>query len=314
LKDSAGNVVAVASTSGGSTASANWISIGSGGSYDTGRGLKISFFSSDGSYAATSAGTNAANVLYDNPILQAACHASLTVNGMSLTSPQNAGLTDVIGGVTLTVNGTGAAQVSVSNDDSAATTRVSDMLSKANDLLSYIKAKTRAQLNSSSGSNSKPSYTPAVLGNDFSLKSLRQNLVADLLSSYAGAEAGSPARLSDIGIRVDSSGSFTLSDQAALQTALDQNPEGVTDLLNFVLGKVQDRLNPFVDGSNAVVARSRASADTQLKTTNDRIQSTEAQLKTREDALRKQFQALQGQLLEWQNQGQYLGSLFNLLY
>lgn len=312
LKDSAGNVVAIASTSGGSTATTSWIAIGSGGTYDTGRGLKI-IFSQEGTYTARSAGSDAANILYDNPTIQEATDASLTVNGLSVNRSQNTGLIDVIGGVSLSINSLGTTQISISKDDNAVVDKVKDLLSKINDVLSYIKVKTQPQRQSSTDSE-RPTYTPAVLGGDFSLKSLRYSLISDLLSTYSDADANAPTRLSNLGITVDSNGAFTLSSEATLRTMLAKDRDGVAELLANLLDKVETRISPYLDGTDAILTRARNSAEEQLESISQRIGSTEARLKVREEALRKQYQSMMLQIRDWQSQLQAYGNLFNQLY
>jgi flagellar capping protein FliD len=322
LVDSAGSAVAIATSSGGTTAGTDWIAIADG-TYNTGRGLTITF-QGNGSYAPATLTNGAANAYYDvTHTVQSPRSASLTVNGLSISRGRNVGLNDVVEDLTFDLKGTGNAQVTVGQNSDAVVKNVKTLLGKVNDLMSYIKSKTEPQVDQAASTAEKTVYKQGPLTDDWTFRSLRRNLANDLLSNYSGAatpfeySAGALSRLADVGLRLADDGlSFELSNESALRSALSSDFQAVADLFGHVMDRVESRVAPYLDGSSAIIATSQDSIDKQVGQVQYRIQGTEARLRVKEEALRKQFQGLQAQLVDWQYQYQsmqsfLLGSLYD---
>jgi flagellar capping protein FliD len=316
LVDGNGQVVAIASKSGGSIATTQWVDI-SDGSYDTGRGLSITF-SGSGTYTATTVGDNAANASYDTALLQSPRDATFSVNGLSVTRGSNTGLNNIIQGLTLDLYATGNSHITVDRDDDATVNGIKSLVGNVNGLLQLLQLKTEPQIDKNSSSDT-PTYKRPALSSDYSLKGLRHSLALDLLGTYGAAAEDAPNRLAEIGITLDDDTEdglmFTVSDESALQEALNENFQGVVDLLEYVLDKIDDRLSPYLDGTSAYITLSQNGIDDQVDMLESRMGSAEARLAVKEEALRKQFQALQWQMYEWQSQSQsmqaFLGSTYS---
>jgi flagellar capping protein FliD len=314
LVDANGEAQAIASTSGGAASTTEWIAIDPANlAYDTGRGLIINF-SNDSSWDSVSVGDGAANAVVDTSQLQAAKDAKLNVNGLNITRSSNTGLTDIIHGVTLNLQSTGTTQLTIGQNNANITNTVQSMLTNLNSLLNYLQAKTEPQKNTSTSTSTQTLYTPAALGNDWSLKTLRRNLVFDMLGTYSGAGTGEPKSLADIGIELDDDTlTFKISDQAALTSALSSNSEAVSDLFSNVFADVNGRISPYVDGASTLLTIQQKSIDDRIAQLNNRIDSTNARLVVRENALRTQYATLYAQILNWQNQGTEYTSMFSYL-
>ncbi len=319
LVDANGDAVAIASSNGGTMATTDWIDI-SDGIYDTGRGLTLSF-AGGGTYTPTTIGSNAANVSYDTAILQSPRDATLTVNGLSMNRGGNVGLTDIIQGLSLNLHAPGNSKIGVTRDSDAVMTGARTLVNKVNDLLAYIRTKTEPQLDQSSSVNSaQPIYKQAPLSSDWTLRGLRRNLTFDLLSTYSGAAPGAPSTLADIGITLDDDAegslAFEVSNQSALESALSQDFEGVSDLFDHILGQLEQRLATYLDGDNAYIASSQNGIDDQVDQIDHLIESAQARLARREESLRKQFFGYQAQIMSMQYESQSMqtlmfGSLYN---
>lgn len=247
--------------------------------------------------------TNGGNGLGLNQI-QEAQNAEITVNGLSVVRQSNTGLDDIIDGLTFNLKEEGSTGVTISKDNSDVKKKVESVLEAFNDVIKHLKLKTEPQLDTSSVSNN-PTYTAAPLGRDFNIKSLRFNLASDLLSIYSDSEANGPRTLSDIGITIGADNvSFELSDSSTLTSALDDNIEGVADLLNFVLDKIETRANTYLDGTDALITTAQDDIDDRIDYLDDQIKNYETRLSKREEVLRKQFYELQSQLINMQYQFQ----------
>jgi flagellar capping protein FliD len=304
LLDATGNPVAIASSSGGNTATTGWVGI-SDGVYDTGRGLTVTF-QGNGTYSPTTFGSSAASAYFDTlQTSQSPRDASFSLNGQTLTRARNTGLNDVVEGLSFSLQGTGTTQVKVNNDNDGVVTRAKTMVTKLNDLLAYLRAKTESTKDEKASTPEKPVYKAGTLAGDTVLNVLRRSLASDLLNKFPGAAEGAPSRLSELGITLSKDGlSFEVSDQEALKSALSKDFTAVSKLFDHVTDKVEARLTPFLEGENAAITRSKKTMTDQLTRLDERIKTTEGRIKSTEDTLRKQFQGMQGQITQYQNENQ----------
>ncbi len=242
-------------------------------------------------------------------------NASLTVNGLSVTRQSNTNLKDVVEGLTFDLKEAGVTtDVTIGKDNTQIKDKVKSFLTNFNDLINHLKLKTEPQLDeAASGEN--PVYKAAPLGRDLSMKTLRYNLSSKLLASFGSAASGDPRNLSEIGVDLDDNLNFELKDSSALTDALDDNFQGVEDLLNYVLGDIESSLTPYVDGNTSILSTSSDGIDERIESIDDQIDSYESRLTRREEALRRQYYGLQSQLITLQynfqtTQAAMFGSLF----
>ncbi|NJN94152.1 MAG: flagellar filament capping protein FliD [Anaerolineales bacterium] len=228
--------------------------------------------------------------------LRAVQNAEFTLNNISISRSQNTGLKDLVQGLSFDLLGESSATITVSDDQTKLEDSVKKLLEQANGLMSYIKEKTEAK-SSSKDAKGNPTYTPPALGQDGTMRSLRQDIASDLMQSHTSVIGDAPKYLSQIGITVGSSGSFELN-STVLKTAIENNTAGVKSLFDNVLGRLETRLKSYVDGSQAIVKSKQTGVGDEIKLLNDRISQYQARLKMRETALSNQYSAIQTQLLD----------------
>lgn len=176
--------------------------------------------------------------------LQAATNASFTVNGLTVSRSRNTGLDDVIQGVSLGLvkEGAGAgASVTVKPDTSAITNKISAMLQKCNTLMDYLHSKLAVTKNETTNT-----YTRGGLAGETIFQRLRQNLVTALRGKMPEASSTSMDELADLGIGLDSSLHFSITDSAKLQAGIESNLAGVVALLDNRMTALTATLAPFI--------------------------------------------------------------------
>jgi len=248
--------------------------------------------------------------------LRAAQNAKFDVNGITgIERGKNTGLTDVVQGFSIDLKNAGSTTITVSKDNQGVVDDVKTLIEKVNDLMTYLKQKTEPVVGDKD-KNGNPTYTPAPLGTDWSMRWFRQDIANTMLSEYTGAVGNAPSYLVDVGITVNSNGLFELSDESALTNALNNNFSDVQNLFDNILGNFNTKLDNYVTGSGAIITTTQNGIDSELANLNNRIDSFNKRLGTREDALRQQYSAIQSQLISMTYQFQSMqafsiGSLYN---
>jgi flagellar hook-associated protein 2 len=243
-----------------------------------------------------------------NDQLRAAQDAEFTINTISITRSRNTGLTDVVQGLSIDLKAQGSSTVSVAKDNAKVVTDVKGFVEKLNDLLTFIKNKTEATMGKTN-ERGNPTYTPAALGSDWNMRSLRSEMASDLLGGYSGAVGNAPKYLYQLGITLNEEGLFALSDESKFTAALNDNAQGAQDLLGDMLGKLDSRLNKYVTGTESIISYTKTGLDSELKTINERIESFGKRLTAREEALRTQYSAIQSMLINMTYQYQSFAAI-----
>jgi len=228
---------------------------------------------------------------------QAASNASFTVNGISVTRQANTGLTDVISGVTLDLLTAGqSATLQVAADNAAVKDKISEFLTKFNDLTSFLKEKTGT-------TGSGTTYTRGGLAGDTGLYSLRSQLYSTFQESVSGLPATAADRLSEIGITLDDNLQAAISDSSALDTALSNDFQSVASLFDQVTSDLITLITPYTQTGGIIDDTTDNIAD-RITQVNDRIDSMNARLERRRKVLEKQYGALQVQIAQMVYEGQ----------
>ncbi len=240
-------------------------------------------------------------------VMQTPTSAVFTVNGLPVTRSQNSGLTDVIQGVTLNLASDAegkTASIAVTADSAKEQSTIKSFIDQFNSLQTYLKAKT------STTKNNDGTYSRGALAGD----TMFYNLRMDLLRSINGdaTNDGTLKNLSEIGITIADDMTISISDSEKLSAALETNKDNVTDLLNAVMGKINNRVSQFT-GTSGYVTMTSKSLDTQLKSTNDQIDSENTRLDARQSALYQQYGELQNQILMMTYTQQQLSAMYGSL-
>lgn len=229
---------------------------------------------------------------------QAPRDAVFTVNGMQVTRARNAGLGDIITGITLNLAADAEGQratITVSADTGAVTAKVTALLDAFNALQSHVRSQTSV---TSHGSGQDAVYTRnALSGDNTILTALRNSLFTTFYSTVSGLPAGSATNLRQIGITLDITLTARISNSSALEAALATDPEGVSALLDGLMEKLERTLSPFT-GTGGIVNGRITSANGQIHNIASRIARIEARLEDRQTTLERQYAHLQVQLAQ----------------
>lgn len=241
--------------------------------------------------------------------VQAAADAAFSVDGLSLTRPTNT-VSDVIGGVTLTLVGQGSATLTVGRDTQKAVDQIKAFVDQYNSVLDLIHQKL----------GKDATGKPGDLYQDTTLARLEHTLrkhVSDIVSGLTTYTS-----LSDIGITTSGSsnggdlaasesGHLTV-DQAKLTAALQNNPTAVKELffaastsVNGVGEVLKQDLDLYtgiggiIPGQVDLLSERRADLDREVK----RLQALMAQ---RQQTLIDRFIAAERMITLLQQQGSFL--------
>ncbi|BBM84977.1 flagellar filament capping protein FliD [Candidatus Uabimicrobium amorphum] len=210
--------------------------------------------------------------------VQQAKDAQITIDGIDISRGTNS-VSDAIDGVTLELNDISEEEaiITVSRDNDAFKNKVSDFVSKINDVLSFVNANSGSSDNKASG----------VLAGDRVLISA-QSRIRNLLTEAQGGVS-----LSEIGLTTGEDGLISF-DSAKFLEAVDENPTLVRGVFaggeseQGVSGRLVSIVKEFVDPTGFIATRQdglQSSADS----LQDQIDVAEKRLVKREDTLRKQF-------------------------
>jgi flagellar hook-associated protein 2 len=169
--------------------------------------------------------------------------ASLTVNGLSVTSGSNQ-VEGVIEGVTLNLSGTSPSTISlaVSNDTDAVRTSIEDFVDAYNDAYSFINS--QFQYSDFTGSS-------GVLAGDYLVRDIQQQLASIVSAAVAGLD-GPLDNLAAAGVQLKNDGTLKIDD-ATLDSQLEESFDAVRRLF-LATGDVSDLRIQFVGSSSETQA------------------------------------------------------------
>lgn len=222
--------------------------------------------------------------------------AVLTLDGISITSASNS-VSGAIDGVTINLAKTGSTQLTVTQDNSAATTAIQGFVDAYN---SY--AGTVATLSSYDASTG----TAGILLGDTTLTSVQRQISSLLSSKVPGNGIGSLAAL---GITRAADGTMSL-DSDKLASTLKGNPAAVQDLFAGPNGYAM-RLNTSLDAftsSSGVIATRQQSLNDSLTKLNTQQTQLDGRMTVYETQLRNQYTALDTLMSSLNNTSSYLTS------
>ena len=237
----------------------------------------------------------------------ASLNASLKVDGVAYERQSNAGITDVLQGVTLHLKGTGSTTLQVTSDTSAIADSVKGLVNAFQDAIQDLKTKT-------------------VYGNQqdesglLATSSALRGLVGEL-SQLLGTQihtGGTITSLFDLGLEFNRDGTITLNEDT-LTAALANHPDEVQSLFAGKPGGtglgtlLTDKLTTITQPSSGAIATEKQATQAQLNRLGSNIASTKARLDRRYDTLARQFAALDTYAAKLQQQGDYLSNMITAL-
>lgn len=220
---------------------------------------------------------------------QSAKNAAATINGLAITSASNK-LDNVISGATLTLAKvtTTPVEVKVAQDNAAMTKAVADFAKAYSDINGYIATQTKYDAASKRG---------AALQGDRPTLTLQSNLRSVFLDSSSASAVF--ARLSDIGLQLQSDGSLKVND-SKLGAALT-NPAEMAKVFSSTAStdagehgfavRVKSLANRMIASDGAITTRTKGLRDSVARNATQQ-QRLEARVAMTEQRLLKQYAAL----------------------
>jgi flagellar hook-associated protein 2 len=230
--------------------------------------------------------------------------ASIVVDGITITSGSNV-FEDAIPGVSLSVNkihptAGDTTVMSVSEDVNTVKTRIKDMVTAFNAVITNISDQSDSDW-----------------GRDSGLMSVKRNLQKMLTSPIA--TGGNLTTLSQLGLKTQKDGTLTI-DNTMLEEAISTNMNDMDKLLaggdgfEGIATIFTSYLESTTDRADGLAATRQTSTDRTQKTIAANIVKMEARLEKREALLRAQFDAMELLISNLNSTGSYLTqqlSLFN---
>jgi len=222
--------------------------------------------------------------------------AKLSLDGIAISSASNS-VSGAIDGVTINLAKTGSTQLTVSQDNSVATTALQNFVSAYNSYVGTVG--TLSSYDASSG-------TAGVLLGDSMLTSVQRQIAAVLGSRVAGNSIGSLAAL---GVTRQADGTMAL-DNTRLASTLSSNPAAVQDLFTGPKGyatQLNATLTTFTSSSGVLATRQQSLNDSLSKLDTQQTQLN-ARMSVYQSQLLKQYTALDTLMSQLNNTSSYLTS------
>ncbi|MEO6800677.1 MAG: flagellar filament capping protein FliD [Rhodanobacter sp.] len=222
--------------------------------------------------------------------------AKLSLDGIAISSASNS-VSGAIDGVTINLAKTGSTQLTVSQDNSVATTAVQNFVTAYNSYVGTVG--TLSSYDANSG-------TAGVLLGDSMLTSVQRQISAVLGSRVAGNSIGSLAAL---GVTRQADGTMAL-DSNRLASALSSNAGAVRDLFTGPKGyatQLTSTLATFTSSGGVLATRQQSLNDSLTKLSTQQTQLN-ARMSVYQSQLLKQYTALDTMMSQLNNTSSYLTS------
>lgn len=261
-KQAGGVKASVVGTSEGSRLVLNSSGVGSAAAFSvTGTGALKMFSYSSATNKASSGEVRA----------QTASNATLTLNGIPITSATNT-LSSAVAGATISLTGAGSTTLSVSSAPTALSGNLGSVVSSLNSAISAISSETKF-VSKKSGSSTTSSAGP-LLGN-FTASNLKNELM-----SAVSSLAGSGISASQLGLSLSSSGKVSFS-SASFASTYAKNPTEVGSLVSQLYTKLKNITASAIgaaSGSSTTGSKVTGYISAQTNSLNDSINSIQQQI------------------------------------
>lgn len=257
-----------------------------------------------------------------DPTYVAGANASLTVDGLAVTSSSNT-VTGVLPGVTLSLLKGGGADGSftIASDNTAVTAKINNFISSYNNAIGIIRQQ------SAYNSTTK---TAGVLSGDSTIRALQANLQNIVSGPVEGVSGGPYNLLSQIGISTARDGTLSL-DTTKLSTALSADFDGVADLFTHNSGTsglaasqygIAEQFNQVLEqitnsyvgpgaSSNGIISTRINSLQGRMTGIDKQVARMELLMAKKEESLNRQFTAMEMLVSSLQSQGNQMIAALN---
>lgn len=235
-------------------------------------------------------------------------NAQFSMDGIAYQRQSNT-VSDVLSGVSLTIQGKGDATITVANNNAGLKETITTLVTAFNDATQEIK--TQSAYDSTTGAF-------GIL-NSTTLRDLPTELQG-LMSSFNNADPeGNIKSLFDLGLEFNRDGSITIDD-TTLTAAINDHSAGVQA---FFLGDTTNDIEGFADklnnrlrtlsGAAGTIAGEKSAAQSRIADLNLMVEADTARLNKRYEQLTKQFVALDTYMNQMSSMSTFLTGQFKSL-
>ncbi len=234
---------------------------------------------------------------------QSAQDAKLRINGIDITSSSN-DVSDVISGLTITLKmeSTSSATISVTNDTDSIKKKISDFVNAYNDVINYVAAKSTW--------NSTTRIGGPLLG-DSTARDVVRRLKEMAISTVSAASADVDS-LSEIGITTNSKDGQLTINSTTLGDKLSSKIDDVAKLFTATTTGIANQMWSYADTitktTDGALTIRKSGLQSVVTSIASNIKNLETRLEKTEDDLRRRFSALESLLSGLTSQSSFLSS------
>lgn len=238
---------------------------------------------------------------------------SLTINGTTVSRSSNT-ITDLVPGLTINLVGTGNSTITVTQDNSALSSKISGFVTAFNALDKSLKDISSYDANAKKG---------AALYGDSAINSLRREIRSIITSTLGVDSTTSYNRLSQVGVSFKSDGTLSL-DSTALNSAISTNFNKVAKLFSGT-GVSTDslRLHGFAyqlntvlasaTGIDGVITNRKSSLQSEIRRLQAKADQEQLRLADLQKMYQKQYTALDRTVASLNSMASYLTNQFDAM-
>ena len=243
----------------------------------------------------------------------AAVAGSVTINGNTVTRSTNT-ITDLVPGLTINLVGTGNSTITVAQDNSALSSKISAFVTAFNTLDKSLKDISSYDATAKKG---------AILYGDSTINSLRRE-IRSIITSTLGVDATtSYNRLSQVGVSFKSDGTLSL-DSTALNTAISANFNKVAKLFSGTgvstdslgLHGFAYQLNTVLTSATGIdgsITNRKSSLQSDVRRLQARAEQEQLRLADLQQMYQKQYTALDKTVASLNSMASYLTNQFDAM-
>jgi flagellar hook-associated protein 2 len=243
----------------------------------------------------------------------AAVTGSLKINGTTVTRSSNT-IADLIPGLTINLVGTGDSTITVAQDNSALSAKISEFVTAFNTLDKSLKDISSYDATAKKG---------AALYGDYTINSLRREIRSIVTSTLDDVSATSYNRLSQVGVSFESDGTLSL-DSTTLNTAISANFNKVASLFSGTGDSTDDselqgfayQLNILLTtatGIDGLITNRKSSLQTEIRRLQARAEQEQLRLDDLQQLYQRQYTALDTAVASLNSMASYLTNQFDAM-
>jgi flagellar hook-associated protein 2 len=233
------------------------------------------------------------------------------IMGIDITRSSNTNLDDIITGVTLDITGEGTSTFSVSHDRDSVKSLIQDFISTYNSTMEALESQGNATVGGDSD------VVAATLQGDSLLRSIESKSRSLITGSDdTGTLADGLESLRKIGIWTSGKENrLSITDSAAFNDALENNFDDVEDLFRDynagIMRKFETYMKSLTSSVDGAVNRRQQGIQDRVDAYDEKIADMERSLTAYQDQLWEQFTTMETTIAGFQQQSNYLSSIFD---